>query len=392
MKLKLTRVQEILKILSAQTDPEALKAALDKYHPSDISDALQELDAPARRSVYALFDMDWLSEVFTYLDNVSVYLAELSPEQAVILLKNMDADDAIDVLENIDDAAYRDRLIRLLDEKSSADIRFIASFPEDSVGHMMTTNFITIPDGIGVKEAMREVIRQAPENDNINIIYVLDGNGVYAGAITLKNLIIAREHTLLDEIVKRNYPSVFAEDKVSDIIEQLKDYSEDSIPVLDASRRIVGIVTSDDIVEAVEQEMSEDYAKLAGLTAEEDLHERLRDQRPASGRPLLCLRGPLPAFFQGNDVFRRVHGGRVRRARAVPRHGRFQSCGHGDPHVLSQNACGPRRCLRPADYHGERPRRGRRVLRPCGSIPPALCRVSGAGMQSCVPRSGLSRR
>lgn len=277
MKLKLTRVQEILKILSTQTDPAELKTALDKYHPSDISDALQELDAPARRSVYALFDMDWLSEVFTYLDNVSVYLAELSPEQAVILLKNMDADDAIDVLENIDDEAYRDRLIRLLDGKSSADIRFITSFPEDSVGHMMTTNFITIPDGIGVKEAMREVIRQAPENDNINIIYVLDGNGVYAGAITLKNLIIAREHTLLDEIVKRNYPSVFADDKVSDIIEQLKDYSEDSIPVLDASRRIVGIVTSDDIVEAVEQEMGEDYAKLAGLTAEEDLHENLRD-------------------------------------------------------------------------------------------------------------------
>lgn len=277
MKLKLTRVQEILNILSTPADPVALKTALDTYHPSDIADALQELDAPARRGIYALFDMDWLSEVFTYLDNVSFYLAELSPEQGVVLLKSMDADDAVDVLEDIEDEAYRSRLMKLLDGESSADIRLIASFPEDTVGHMMTTNFIAISAALSVKEAMREVIRQAPENDNINTIYVSDGQGLYAGAITLKDLIIAREHTPLDRIVKKGYPSVFAGDKIADTIEQLKDYSEDSIPVLDASRKIVGIVTADDIVEAIDREMGDDYAKLAGLTAEEDLRERLPD-------------------------------------------------------------------------------------------------------------------
>lgn len=277
MKLKLARVQEILSILSDQSDPPAQKTALGRYHPSDIADALQELDALARKKVYALFDMDWLSEVFTYLDNVSVYLAELSPEQAVILLKSMDADDAIDVLEDIEDKPYRDKLMKLLDDESSADIRLIASFPEDTVGHMMTTNFVAVSGDLGVKDVMREVVRQAPEHDNINTIYVLDGQGLYAGAITLKDLIIARGHTPLDEIVKKGYPSIFAGDKISDIIEQLKDYSEDSIPVLDASRKIVGVVTSDDIVKAVDQEMSDDYAKLAGLTSEEDLHESLPD-------------------------------------------------------------------------------------------------------------------
>ena len=277
MKLKLTRIQEILNILSNRTDHTALKVALDKYHPSDIADALQEMNVPSRKNVYALFDMDELSEVFTYLDHVSVYLAELSPEQAIILLKSMDADDAIDVLEDIEDRSYRNRLMKLLDERDSADIRLIASFPEDTVGHMMTTNFIALSRSLGVKEAMREVIRQAPENDNINTIYVLDEQGIYAGAITLKDLIIAREHTPLDEIIKKSYPSVFADDKVSGIIEQLKDYAEDSIPVLDFSCRIVGIVTSDDIIEAVDREMSDDYAKLAGLTAEEDLHESLLD-------------------------------------------------------------------------------------------------------------------
>ena len=94
----------------------------------------------------------------------------------------------------------------------------------------MTTNFITISDSLSVKDAMREVINQAPENDNINTIYVLNSKGVYAGAITLKDLIIARGHTPLDEIIKKSYPSVYATDKVSDIIEQLKDYSEAKNP------------------------------------------------------------------------------------------------------------------------------------------------------------------
>lgn len=277
MKLKLTRVQEILNIISSQMDQEDLKEALDRYHPSDIADALQESDAQSRKKIYALFDADWLSEVFTYLDNVSTYLAELSPKQAVILLKNMDADDATDVLEDIEDEDYCDQLIKLLDDKSSADIQLITSFPVDAVGHMMTTNFITISAALSVKEAMREVIRQAPENDNINTIYVLDGKGIYAGAIPLKDLIIAREYTPLDDIVKIHYPSVFAADKVSDVIEQLKDYSENSIPVLDNSRKIVGVITSDDIVQAVDEEMSDDYAKLAGLISEEDLHESLLD-------------------------------------------------------------------------------------------------------------------
>lgn len=277
MTLKLTRVQEILSVLSDKMDSTERKEALDRYHPSDIADALQELDAQARRKTYALFDTDWLSEIFTYLDNVSVYLAELSPEQAVVLLKSMDADDAVDVLEDIEDEEYRSQLMKLLDEETSADIRLIASFPEGTVGHMMTTNFITVSESLGVKEAMREVIRQAPENDNINTIYVLDERGRYAGAITLKDLIIAREYTPLDEIVKESYPSVLASDEVSDIIELLKDYSEDSIPVLDAAGKIVGIITSDDIVEAVDREMSDDYAKLAGLASEEDLHEKLLD-------------------------------------------------------------------------------------------------------------------
>ena len=86
---------------------------------------------------------------------------------------------------------------------------------------------------------------------------------------------IRDRYTPLGEIISSNYPSVNAKDKVSDIIEKLKDYAEDSIPVVDDKNKLIGVITADDVVEAVDDEMGEDYARLGGLTAEEDLNEKL---------------------------------------------------------------------------------------------------------------------
>ena len=137
----------------------------------------------------------------------------------------------------------------------------------------MTTNYIVIHNNLTVRQAMRELVKQAGENDNISTVYVLDGNDKFCGAIDLKDLIIARENTPLEDIISVSYPYVTDHEKISDCIERLKDYAEDSIPVLTDEGELIGVITAQDVVEAVDDEMGEDYAKLAGLTAEEDLKE-----------------------------------------------------------------------------------------------------------------------
>ncbi len=137
----------------------------------------------------------------------------------------------------------------------------------------MTTNYICIPDGLTVKQAMSQLVRQAGENDNIMTIYVVDSDECFAGAIDLKDLITAREGMNLESIIAHSYPYVLDHEKIDDCIDTIKDYAEDSIPVLSKDKHILGVITSDDIVEMVDNEMGEDYAKLAGLTAEEDLKE-----------------------------------------------------------------------------------------------------------------------
>ena len=269
------KIKEIIDLLRSHLDAEELMEALDDYHENDIAEAYESLDTEDRQRLFGILGAERLSEIFPYIEDVGEYLAEITPEQAADVLENMDADDAVDALEDIEDEEQREKLIALMDKDASADVRLINSYDEDEVGSMMTTNFIVIKQNFSVKQAMRSLISQSKDNDNINTIYVEDDNNKYCGAIELRDLILARDYTPLDDIISHSYPSVKAEAHISDTIEDLKDYAEDSIPVLNPNDEIIGVITSQDIIEAVDDEMGEDYARLAGLTAEEDLNETL---------------------------------------------------------------------------------------------------------------------
>ena len=184
----------------------------------------------------------------------------------------MDSDDAADLLEKVDESV-KEKLRLSLDDDVKADIQLINSYDEDEVGSLITNNYICISKTLDIRGAMHELIKQAGDNDNISTIYVVDENGKFSGAIDLKDLIIARQSDTLDSIIIYSYPYFYADEKISDSIEKIKDYAEDSLPVLNRDKEIVGIITAQDVVEAVDDEMGEDYAKLAGLTAEEDLQE-----------------------------------------------------------------------------------------------------------------------
>lgn len=271
---EMTNTQRIINIIGSGMTRAEIAAELGNYHDNDIAEALELMAAPSRKKLYSILGVRRMADIFTYVDDFSIYAGDMTVEQAASVLECMDADDAIDALESVKDESLQNKLISLMDKDVSDDIQLIRSFSEDEAGSLMTNDFVSIPETYTVKQAMNSLVRQAGENDNINTIYVTN-DGRYAGAIDLRKLIIAREYTPLGEIISSNYPSVNAKDKVSDIIEKLKDYAEDSIPVVDDKNKLIGVITADDVVEAVDDEMGEDYARLGGLTAEEDLNEKL---------------------------------------------------------------------------------------------------------------------
>ena len=147
--------------------------------------------------------------------------------------------------------------------------------PEQEISSKMTANFVRIPVGISVKQAMRQLVQQAADNDNISIIYVVDEVGTFVGAIDLKDLIIARENTSLEGITNKDCPCLYAGERIDECMERLKANAEDSVPVLDEENRLVGVLLAQDITHLIEETMGDDYAKLGGLPSEEDMREPL---------------------------------------------------------------------------------------------------------------------
>lgn len=264
--------EDIVSIIRSGLGREQLIEKLSDYHEKDIAQSFAFLTREERKALYDTLGAEWISNIFSYIEEPQAYIEELGIDKLAEVINEMDSDDAVDLLEDIDESV-KAKLRPILDEDVKADIQLIHSYDEDEIGSLITTNFVCISKDLSIRQAMRELVRQAGENDNISTIYVVDASDKFCGAIDLKDLIVAREHDELDDLISYSYPYLLDHEKIADSIEKIKDYAEDSLPVLNGKRELIGILTAQDVIEAVDDEMGEDYAKLAGLTAEEDLKE-----------------------------------------------------------------------------------------------------------------------
>lgn len=266
---------EIVQIFRSNLTPKIKQERILAYHQKDIASALELLSMEERSRLYHIFQGKALADILEYSENKTQYIGELSIQKRITVLSQFEITEIVECLRQMN-KADRTTIIELVGDELKRQIMLLNSFEEEEIASKMTTNYVTVPSGIGVKEAMRSLIEQAAENDNISTIYVLDGNEALLGAIDLKDLIIAREGTLVDTIAVTSYPYVYANELIDDCLGRIRDYSEDSIPVLDSDNKLIGVLTSQNIVELIGDEMGEDYAKLAGLSAEEDLNEPLK--------------------------------------------------------------------------------------------------------------------
>ena len=268
--------KEIVEIIKRSPSIADMRERLQDYHNNDIAQSLELLNRAERNLLYSALDAKWLADIISYIDDPAEYIEEIGIDKLAEIINEMDADDAVDLWADIDESV-RVKLRPMIDDETKTDIRLINSYAEDEIGSLITTNYICIGKDLTIRQAMHELVQQAGENDNISTIYVVDEKECFCGAIDLKDLIVARENVELDTLISYAYPYLLDHEKISESIEKIKDYAEDSLPVLNKSRKIIGIITAQDIIEAVDNELGEDYAKLAGLSAEEDLNETTKE-------------------------------------------------------------------------------------------------------------------
>lgn len=224
-------VQEILNIIHGNIPQAELAEKLSDYHEKDLADALEALMPAERKSLYPILGVDEVAEIFAYLDDAEPYLKELSRDEAAKVISNMDSDDAADALEDLDEID-KGEIVNKLDRDSIEDVKMLLSYSEDEIGSKMTTNYIRIKNDMTIRQAMSELVKQAGENDNISVLYVVDENEHFYGAIDLKDLIIARAEDPLAELIVGSYPYVTDREKISDCIERMQNGRLDFSPAV----------------------------------------------------------------------------------------------------------------------------------------------------------------
>lgn len=266
---------EIVELLRGNLTPKIKQERILDYHERDIAAALDSLSPEERGRLYHILNADTLADIFEYAENKRKYMSEINMQKRIAVLSQFEIPEMAEYIRSMD-KADRTTVMELLGDEVKKQILLMNSFSEEEIGSKMTTNYISIPSGITIRQAMDSLIEQAADNDNISTVYVLDEKDMLLGAIDLKDLITARPGTGLDAVTMTSYPYVYANEQIDDCLGRIKDYSEDSIPVLDSDNKLIGALTSQEIMELVGDELGDDYAKLAGLSAEEDLKEPLR--------------------------------------------------------------------------------------------------------------------
>lgn len=267
---------QILGIIRGSGNDDEIKAQLQEYHENDIASVFEEITPEERERLLEILGSEIMSDVVSFLDDAGEYLSEIDADDAAEIIEQMDADDALEALEELDEETRSEIFELIEDNEIKEEIELINSYEDNEFGSRMSTNFIAVKRDQTIKETMKTLVREAAENDNIYTIFVVNEDDSFYGVIDLKDLIVARSNVELETLIYNNFPFVYDKDSISDNIEHLRGYSENMIPVLSSKNNaLLGVITSTDIIELVDEEISDDYAKLAAMTSEQEPDESL---------------------------------------------------------------------------------------------------------------------
>ena len=254
----------------AAEDLEALRGFLDPLHSADIADILQELEPEQQVAVLKRLDNERAAEVLTEIDRHSgqALLLLLSDREVVSLLEEMPSDDAADIMSVLP-PEKSERVEALLPAEERQQLHELMEFEEDTAGGIMEIERIAVWENATIRDAIDLARAGADEIENLQKIYVVRDNGELAGYIDILDLLLYPRSTPIGDTMKKNPVVVPVEMDQEDVAALFGKYDEFTLPVVDASNKLVGRITVDDIIDVIEEEASEDITHIAGTTEDE---------------------------------------------------------------------------------------------------------------------------
>lgn len=269
MKNEVVLDEDKLRNLLNEQDIHSFRQEYLVLHPYDRAIFYEEVGSELRELMYFYLSPKELAEVFETSeieeDEYEEFLEEMDATYAAEMISYMFVDNAVDVLKELDKKKVASYLT-LMDEEAAAQIKALLHYEEYTAGSIMTTEFVTVSENSIVRSAMTILRSEAPSAETIYYIYVVDDHQRLMGVVSLRDLIIADEDTLISAIMSDRVMSVSVSDDQEDVARTIQDYNFLAVPVVDFQQHILGIITVDDIIDVIDEEASDDYSKLAGVS------------------------------------------------------------------------------------------------------------------------------
>ena len=232
----------------------------------DIARLFEDLDEKVLPLAFRLLPKEQAAEVFVELDSnqQELLIQGFSNTELKEVLDELYLDDTVDIVEEMPANVVK-RILRHSDPEMRKSINEILKYPEDSAGSIMTTEFVDLKATMTVEDAFKRIRRTGPDKETINICYVIDEGRHLIGLLSIRTLLLSEEDDIIADIMERNIISVKTLDDQEVVARTLSKYDFLALPVVDTENRLVGIVTVDDAMDVLQDEVTEDIEKMAAM-------------------------------------------------------------------------------------------------------------------------------
>lgn len=222
---------------------------LEKLHPSDLADIIEDMDRNAQIDLMSSIDEEKAADILEELEpEIQKSVVENLPlDKAADILEKMPADEAADILDDLKDERAEE-LLNEMEEEASDDIRELLEYSDNSVGSIMSTDYISFNENETVNQTINELRRLKPESDTIYYLYIVNASSRLVATVSLRDIIVSEPETQLSQIMNTDILYVLDEDKIESLSEIITKYSLLAIPVVDSEMRMLGVVIINDVV------------------------------------------------------------------------------------------------------------------------------------------------
>jgi len=264
-------LNETLEALVEQRRFDAVKELLAERSPPDIAEAIDRLPEKQEAIAFRLLPKETAWQAFEYLsfDAQEHLLHTLSDVDAAALLEEMSADDRTALLEELPGKVTR-RLLNLLSAGERRVAMQLLGYPEDSVGRLMTPDYVRVKPTWTVREALEHIRVFGHDSETLNVVYVTDAAGVLVDDLRIRQLLTVDPSERIDALMDREFVALNVLDDESSAVSVFRKFDRTALPVVDGAGVLVGIVTVDDVLDIVEREATEDIQMLGGMQALEE--------------------------------------------------------------------------------------------------------------------------